>query len=105
MKRKKEKAPANQRKNMQVPEDAEFLNETDNAGLHWTDADFTYLTRVWVIASVQTVARTKGFTFYQKENNALKIYQGMNGGNDFKHREAYKILVREPRWANLRDDR
>ncbi|KAF6162928.1 hypothetical protein GIB67_021077 [Kingdonia uniflora] len=39
-----------------------------------------------------------------KENDAHKIYQGLNGGNDFKHREAYKILAREPRWANLRDD-
>ncbi|KAF6160135.1 hypothetical protein GIB67_016571 [Kingdonia uniflora] len=38
------------------------------------------------------------------ENDAHKIYKGMNGGNDFKHREAYKILVRESRWANLRDD-
>ncbi|KAF6168694.1 hypothetical protein GIB67_026580 [Kingdonia uniflora] len=38
------------------------------------------------------------------ENDAHKIYQGLNGGNNFKHREAYKILAREPRWANLRDD-
>ncbi|KAF6154878.1 hypothetical protein GIB67_018315 [Kingdonia uniflora] len=38
------------------------------------------------------------------ENDARKIYQGMNGGNDFKHRKGYKILAREPRWANLRDD-
>ncbi|KAF6139806.1 hypothetical protein GIB67_009653 [Kingdonia uniflora] len=38
------------------------------------------------------------------ENNAHKIYKGLNGGNDFKHREAYKILAREPRWANLRDN-
>ncbi|KAF6151250.1 hypothetical protein GIB67_002949 [Kingdonia uniflora] len=37
------------------------------------------------------------------ENDAHKIYKGLNGGNDFKHREAYKILAREPRWANLRD--
>ncbi|KAF6161833.1 hypothetical protein GIB67_023778 [Kingdonia uniflora] len=88
----------------------------------------------WVTASVQTVGRTKGFTFYQKvniafnkdpecpirrssgrpklsgiplmrnENDAHKIYQGLNGGNNFKHREVYKILAREPRWANLRDD-
>ncbi|KAF6161737.1 hypothetical protein GIB67_009106 [Kingdonia uniflora] len=40
----------------------------------------------------------------QIENDVHKIYQGLNGGNDFKHREAYKILAREPRWANLRDD-
>ncbi|KAF6169544.1 hypothetical protein GIB67_028095 [Kingdonia uniflora] len=39
-----------------------------------------------------------------KENDARKIYKDLNGDNDFKHREAYKILVREPRWANLRDD-
>ncbi|KAF6160561.1 hypothetical protein GIB67_019501 [Kingdonia uniflora] len=39
-----------------------------------------------------------------QENDAHKIYKGLNGGNDFKHREAYKILAREPRWANLRDD-
>ncbi|KAF6147151.1 hypothetical protein GIB67_036870, partial [Kingdonia uniflora] len=39
------------------------------------------------------------------ENDAHKIYKCLNGGNnDFKHREAYKILAREPRWANLRDD-
>ncbi|KAF6151945.1 hypothetical protein GIB67_010519 [Kingdonia uniflora] len=38
------------------------------------------------------------------ENDAHKIYKGLNGGNEFKHREAYKILAREPRWANLRDD-
>ncbi|KAF6135593.1 hypothetical protein GIB67_015446 [Kingdonia uniflora] len=40
-----------------------------------------------------------------RENDAHKIYKGLNGGNDFKHREAYKILAQEPRWANLRDDR
>ncbi|KAF6167675.1 hypothetical protein GIB67_033177 [Kingdonia uniflora] len=39
-----------------------------------------------------------------QENDTHKIYQGLNGGNDFKHCEAYKILAREPRWANLRDD-
>ncbi|KAF6147276.1 hypothetical protein GIB67_013097 [Kingdonia uniflora] len=39
-----------------------------------------------------------------RENNAHKIYQGLNGGNKFKHREAYKILAQEPRCANLRDD-
>ncbi|KAF6157378.1 hypothetical protein GIB67_004316 [Kingdonia uniflora] len=38
------------------------------------------------------------------ENDEHKIYKGLNDGNDFKHREAYKILAREPRWANLRDD-
>ncbi|KAF6134839.1 hypothetical protein GIB67_002240 [Kingdonia uniflora] len=38
------------------------------------------------------------------ENDAHKIYRGLNGGNDFKHHKAYKILVREPRWDNLRDD-
>ncbi|KAF6159495.1 hypothetical protein GIB67_032266 [Kingdonia uniflora] len=39
-----------------------------------------------------------------RKNDAHKIYKSLNGGNDLKHREAYKILVREPRWANLRDD-
>ncbi|KAF6144185.1 hypothetical protein GIB67_004858 [Kingdonia uniflora] len=39
-----------------------------------------------------------------RENEAHKIYKDLNDGNDFKHREAYKILAREPRWANLRDD-
>ncbi|KAF6146423.1 hypothetical protein GIB67_037723 [Kingdonia uniflora] len=28
-----------------------------------------------------------------RKNDAHKIYQGLNDGNDFKHREAYKILV------------
>ncbi|KAF6165794.1 hypothetical protein GIB67_012691 [Kingdonia uniflora] len=39
-----------------------------------------------------------------RENNAHKIYQSLNGDNDFKHCEAYMILARESRWANLRDD-
>ncbi|KAF6172014.1 hypothetical protein GIB67_029432 [Kingdonia uniflora] len=51
---------------MQVPKDAEFFDETDDGRLHWTEADFTYLARVWVTTSVQTTGRTKGFTFYQK---------------------------------------
>ncbi|KAF6150210.1 hypothetical protein GIB67_023165 [Kingdonia uniflora] len=38
------------------------------------------------------------------ENDAHKIYQGLNGDNNFKHREAYKFFLPEPRWANLRDD-
>ncbi|KAF6146700.1 hypothetical protein GIB67_008986 [Kingdonia uniflora] len=39
-----------------------------------------------------------------RENDAHKIYKCLNGGNDFKHHETYKILAREPQWANLRDD-
>ncbi|KAF6174989.1 hypothetical protein GIB67_026477 [Kingdonia uniflora] len=39
-----------------------------------------------------------------RENDAHKIYQCLNGDNDFKHRETYKILAREPRWVNLRVD-
>ncbi|KAF6151608.1 hypothetical protein GIB67_010284 [Kingdonia uniflora] len=39
-----------------------------------------------------------------QENDAYNFYQGLNSGNDFKHRETYKILARELRWANLRDD-
>ncbi|KAF6165106.1 hypothetical protein GIB67_000690, partial [Kingdonia uniflora] len=155
---RKKKVPAKQRPSMQVSEDAEFLNEMDNAGMHWTDADFTCLARAWVTTSVQTNGRTKGFIFYQKvniafnrdpecptqrscgstksqwyalnaqyvaykgivvqerfrnssgkieedrENDAHKIYKGLNGSNDFKHREVYTILAWEPRWANLRED-
>ncbi|KAF6167846.1 hypothetical protein GIB67_027624 [Kingdonia uniflora] len=126
--------------------------------MHWADADFTCLARVWVATSVQINGCTKGFTFYQKvnitfnrdpecptqrscgstksqwyalnaqcvgykwidaqerfrnsnrkiekdqENDAHKIYKGLNGGNDFKYCKTYMILAREPRWANLRDD-
>ncbi|KAF6176297.1 hypothetical protein GIB67_023588 [Kingdonia uniflora] len=103
-KERKKRAPTKQKQNVQVSEDAEFLDETDDAGMHWTDADFTCLARAWVTTSAQTNGLTNDFTFYQKENNAHKIYKGLNGGNNFKHREAYKILAREPRWANLRDD-
>ncbi|KAF6160118.1 hypothetical protein GIB67_018898 [Kingdonia uniflora] len=84
-KERKKRTPAKQRPSVQMSEDAEFLDETDDAGMHWTNADFTCLARAW-------------------ENDAHKIYKGLNGGNDFKHRKAYKILTREPRWANLRDD-
>ncbi|KAF6174744.1 hypothetical protein GIB67_031268 [Kingdonia uniflora] len=141
---RKKRAPAKQRQNVQVPDDVEFLDETDDARLYWTDVDFTCLARAWVTASVQTTGRTKGFPFYQnvniafnrdlecptrrscgstksqwyplnaqcvaykgivaQENDAYKIYQSMNDGNDFKHREAYKILARKPRWANQKDD-
>ncbi|KAF6169819.1 hypothetical protein GIB67_034211 [Kingdonia uniflora] len=85
VKGRKKRAPAKQRQNVQVPEDAEFLDETDDGGLHWTEADFTYLAMAW-------------------KNDAHKICQGLNDDNNFNHREAYKILAREPRWANLRDD-
>ncbi|KAF6175264.1 hypothetical protein GIB67_030482 [Kingdonia uniflora] len=155
---RKKRAPAKQRPIVQVSEDAEFLGERDDAGMHRTDADFTCLATAWVTTSVNVNGRTKGFTFYQKvniafirdpecptrrscgltksqwyalnaqcvaykgivaqerfrnsgrkteedrENGTHKIYKGLNGDNDFKHREAYKILAREPRWANLRDD-
>ncbi|KAF6153904.1 hypothetical protein GIB67_023681 [Kingdonia uniflora] len=43
----------------------------NDAGLYWTEADFTYLARVWVTASVQTMGSTKGFTSYQKVNIAF----------------------------------
>ncbi|KAF6163662.1 hypothetical protein GIB67_036122 [Kingdonia uniflora] len=33
-----------------------------------------------------------GKIYEDRENDAYKIYQGLNGDNDFKHREAYKIL-------------
>ncbi|KAF6136389.1 hypothetical protein GIB67_041312 [Kingdonia uniflora] len=90
------------------------------------ETDFTCLARAWVTAFVQTLGRTKGFTFYQKvniafnrapsaphddqvdqssvKNDAHKIYQGLNDNNDFKNCEAYKILARKLRWANLKDD-
>ncbi|KAF6158771.1 hypothetical protein GIB67_040285 [Kingdonia uniflora] len=54
--------------------------------------------------STLPLAETSSATHDDHENDAHKIYKGLNGGNDFKHREAYKILVREPRLANLRDD-
>ncbi|KAF6176147.1 hypothetical protein GIB67_023438 [Kingdonia uniflora] len=146
---KKIKAPTKHRPSVQVSEDVEFLDETDDAGMHWTDADFTCLARAWVTTSIQTNGRIKGFTFYQKvniafnrdpecptrrscgstksqwyalnaqcvaykgivaqegfrnssrkteedrENDAHKIYKGLNGGNGFKHCEAYKILAGE----------
>ncbi|KAF6159459.1 hypothetical protein GIB67_032230 [Kingdonia uniflora] len=68
----------------------------------------------WYILNSQCVAykgivvqerfrHDSGKTEEDRENDAHKVYQGLNGGNDFKHREAYKILAREPRWANLRD--
>ncbi|KAF6150477.1 hypothetical protein GIB67_030278 [Kingdonia uniflora] len=38
----------------------------DNAGMHWTDADFTGLARAWVTTFVQTNGRTKCFTFYKR---------------------------------------
>ncbi|KAF6157812.1 hypothetical protein GIB67_038280, partial [Kingdonia uniflora] len=148
---RKKRAPVKQRPIVQVSEDAEFLDEIDDAGMHWMDTDFTCLARAWVTTSVNVNGRTNGFTFYQKvniafnqdpdcptrrscgstksqwyalnaqcvaykgivaqerfrnssgkieedrENDAHKIYKGLNGGNDFKHREAYKILAREPR--------
>ncbi|KAF6146553.1 hypothetical protein GIB67_008839 [Kingdonia uniflora] len=50
------------------------------------------------------LAETLSAPHDDQENDAHKIYKGLNGGNDFKHHEAYKILAREPRWANLRDD-
>ncbi|KAF6172270.1 hypothetical protein GIB67_024892 [Kingdonia uniflora] len=82
---RKKRASAKQRQSVQVPKDAKFLDETDDAELQWTEAYFTCPTRAW-------------------ENDAHKIYQGLSDGNDFKHHEAYKILAQEPRWTNLRDD-
>ncbi|KAF6162779.1 hypothetical protein GIB67_029048 [Kingdonia uniflora] len=100
---RKKRTPAKQRQSMQVPQDVEFLDETDDAGLHWTEADFTYLTRAWRIVAQERFRNSIGKT-KDRENAAHKIYQGLNGGNDFKHREAYKILEQEQRWANLRND-
>ncbi|KAF6147136.1 hypothetical protein GIB67_036855 [Kingdonia uniflora] len=103
-KERKKRAPAKQRPIVQVSEDAEFLDETDDAGMHWTDADFTCLAKAWGIVTQERFRNSSGKTEEDRENDAHKIYKGLNGGNDFKHREAYKILAREPRWANLRDD-
>ncbi|KAF6150412.1 hypothetical protein GIB67_034111 [Kingdonia uniflora] len=66
--KEEKKTPKKQRQSVQVPEDAEFLDEIDDGGLHWTEADFMCLVRAWVTASIQTMSRTKGFTFYQKVN-------------------------------------
>ncbi|KAF6136641.1 hypothetical protein GIB67_016097 [Kingdonia uniflora] len=68
---RKKKIPVKQRQSVQVLEDVEFLDETDDAGMHWTDADFTCLARAWVTTSVQINSRTKGFTFYQNVNIAF----------------------------------
>ncbi|KAF6135028.1 hypothetical protein GIB67_014077 [Kingdonia uniflora] len=56
------------------------------------------------IVAQERFRNSSGKTEEDRENDVHKIYQDLNGGNDFIHREAYKILVREPRWANLRDD-
>ncbi|KAF6165929.1 hypothetical protein GIB67_012826 [Kingdonia uniflora] len=56
------------------------------------------------IVAQERFRNSNGKAEEDRENKAHKIYQGLNGGNDFKHREAYRILAREPRWANVRDD-
>ncbi|KAF6154412.1 hypothetical protein GIB67_028304 [Kingdonia uniflora] len=89
---------------MQVLEDAEFLDETEDGGMHWTEADFACFARAWGIVAQERFRNSSGKIKEDRENDTHKIYQGLNGGNDFKHREAYNILAREPRWANLRDD-
>ncbi|KAF6138758.1 hypothetical protein GIB67_040890, partial [Kingdonia uniflora] len=123
---RKKRTPIKQRPNVQVPEDVEFLDEMDDAGMHWMDADFTdpecptrrscgSTKSQWYALNAQCVAykmivtqerfrNNSGKTEEDRESDAHKIYKGLNGGNNFKHHEAYKILVREPRWANLRDD-
>ncbi|KAF6157733.1 hypothetical protein GIB67_037306 [Kingdonia uniflora] len=81
------------------------------------EVDFTCFARAWVLAFDQTTGHTKGFTFYQKgivaqerfrnssgKTDKDRIYQGLYGGNDFKHREAYMILAQKLQWANLKDD-
>ncbi|KAF6161410.1 hypothetical protein GIB67_009289 [Kingdonia uniflora] len=123
---KMKRAPAKQRPSVQVSEDTEFLDETDDAGMHWTDADFTdpecptrrscgSTKSKWCALNAQCVAykgivaqerfrNSSGKIEEDRENDAHKINKSLNGGNDFKHREEYKILARGPRWANLRDD-
>ncbi|KAF6150325.1 hypothetical protein GIB67_034024 [Kingdonia uniflora] len=56
------------------------------------------------IVAQERFRNSSGKTEEDRENDAHKIYKGLNGGNDFKHCEAYKILAREPQWAKLRDD-
>ncbi|KAF6160410.1 hypothetical protein GIB67_019179 [Kingdonia uniflora] len=90
---RKKRAPVKQRRSVQVPEDAEFLDETDDAGLHWMDAYFTCLARAWGIVVQVRFQHDSGKIDEDRENGAHRIYQGMNGGNDFKHCEAYKILA------------
>ncbi|KAF6163984.1 hypothetical protein GIB67_028688 [Kingdonia uniflora] len=129
---RKKREPAKQRQNVQVPEDVEFLDEMDDVRMHGQKQTLRVsqgcgdpkcptrrssgLTKSqWYALNAQCVAykgivaqerfrNNSGKIEEDRENNAHKIYQGLNGGNDFKHREAYKILAREPRWANLRDD-
>ncbi|KAF6160127.1 hypothetical protein GIB67_016563 [Kingdonia uniflora] len=92
-------------------------------GQHYLYRDREYPTRrscgstkaQWYPFNVQCVAykgivaqvrfrHDSGKTDEDRENDGHKIYQGMNGGNDFKHCEAYRVLARELRWANLKDD-
>ncbi|KAF6169308.1 hypothetical protein GIB67_013738 [Kingdonia uniflora] len=54
--------------------------------------------------STLPLTETPSAPYDDHENDAHKIYEGLNGGNDLKYCEAYKILAREPRWANIRDD-
>ncbi|KAF6170127.1 hypothetical protein GIB67_025816 [Kingdonia uniflora] len=69
----------------------------------WYPPNVPYVGYKGIVAQ-ERLRNDNGKTEEDWENDAYKIYQGLNGGNDFKHREAYKILVRESRWANLRDD-
>ncbi|KAF6142091.1 hypothetical protein GIB67_037009 [Kingdonia uniflora] len=89
-KRRKKRAPVKQRQTVQVPEDAAFLDETDDAYKG--------------IVAQERFRNSSRKSEEDRENDVHKIYQGLNGGNDFKHRETYKILARESRWANLMDD-
>ncbi|KAF6162169.1 hypothetical protein GIB67_008298 [Kingdonia uniflora] len=56
------------------------------------------------IVAQERFRHDSGKTEEDRANDAHKIYQGLNDGNDFKHREAYNILAREPLWDNIRDD-
>ncbi|KAF6167928.1 hypothetical protein GIB67_027706 [Kingdonia uniflora] len=103
------RALAKPRQNVQVPKDANFLDETNDGGLHWMEADLTCLARAWVTASIQTMRSYKEIVTQERfrnsigkieedrENDAHKIYQDLNGGNNFKHREANKF------WHENRD--
>ncbi|KAF6137599.1 hypothetical protein GIB67_014686 [Kingdonia uniflora] len=119
---RKKRASAKQRQRVQVPEDAEFLDETDDAGMIGQNrtlrisegcGDHEFPTRrscgstksQWYALNAQCVTykgivaqerfrNNSGKIEEDREKNAHKIYQGLNGGNHFKYREAYKILAR-----------
>ncbi|KAF6142688.1 hypothetical protein GIB67_015174 [Kingdonia uniflora] len=78
-------------------------DHTGRTKSQWYALNAQYVAYKGIVAQ-ERFWNSSGKTEEDQENDAHKIYKGLNGSNDFKHREAYKILAREPRWANLRDD-